>query len=551
MQAKIISSLEKCFPDESSGQKSALEQITMLRNERYSFQVCYDFEELIDDKQIVYFSVESPLSDYIQIYKVKCIPSLLPVYRKRHDAHYLRTEPGLFPDLLEPMGKGDRLPASNILNALWLEVDPQEHLDAGIYPLTCVFTDTNGEKVAEVSTEIEIIGASLPPQELIFTQWFYTDCLMQYYGVDAFDEQHWQIIENFMANAKRYGMNMILTPVLTPELDTYVGGERPTTQLVGITLENGIYSFDFSNLGRWVDLCDKVGIQYLEINHFFTQWGAAACPKVIATVDGKEKRIFGWDDIATDAPYREFLACFLPQLVEKLKEWGIADHCRFHIKDEPHVTFRETYKAEKAQVEPYIPGFKIMDAMSHFDYVESGVIKCPVPIVDCAELDKFREACKGDYWLYYCCGPEDTYTNRFFAQPSYRTRILGTQLYVENAQGFLHWGYNFYNSERSRKHINPFCVTDGYEAFPSGDAFIVYPGEDQKPQESIRYMLMRQAMYDLRAMQLLESKIGREAVEAIINENVDSKLTLANYPRTNAYLPTLRDKINREIEKFC
>ena len=64
-------------------------------------------------------------------------------------------------------------------------------------------------------------------------------------------------------------------------------------------------------------------------------------------------------------------------------------------------------------------------------------------------------------------------------------------------------------------------------------------------------MLMRQAMYDLRAMQLLESKIGREAVEAIINEDVDSKLTLANYPRTNAYLPTLRDKINREIEKFC
>ena len=67
MQAKIISYLEKCFPDESSGQKSALEQITMLRNERYSFQVCYDCEELIDDKQIVYFSVESPLSDYIQI----------------------------------------------------------------------------------------------------------------------------------------------------------------------------------------------------------------------------------------------------------------------------------------------------------------------------------------------------------------------------------------------------------------------------------------------------------------------------------------------------
>ena len=57
-------------------------------------------------------------------------------------------------------------------------------------------------------------------------------------------------------------------------------------------------------------------------------------------------------------------------------------------------------------------------------------------------------------------------------------------------------------------------------------------------------------MYDLRAMQLLESKIGREKVEEIINEGLDTKLSLADYPRCNGYLPTLRDKINREIEKF-
>jgi hypothetical protein len=386
---------------------------------------------------------------------------------------------------------------------------------------------------------------------LLHTNWFHSDCLADYYHVPALSEEHWQIIENFAKAAREMGVTMLLTPLFTPPLDTEIGTYRTTVQLIDVTVENGQYTFGFDKLKRWVDMCHRCGIEYFEMSHLYSQWQTNNPPQIVATVDGEYKRIFGWDDIATDAPYREFLACFLPQLVEKLKEWGIADHCRFHIKDEPHVTFRETYKAEKAQVEPYIPGFKIMDAMSHFDYVESGVIKCPVPIVDCAELDKFREACKGDYWLYYCCGPEDTYTNRFFAQPSYRTRILGTQLYVENAQGFLHWGYNFYNSERSRKHINPFCVTDGYEAFPSGDAFIVYPGEDQKPQESIRYMLMRQAMYDLRAMQLLESKIGREAVEAIINEDVDSKLTLANYPRTNAYLPTLRDKINREIEKFC
>ena len=148
------------------------------------------------------------------------------------------------------MEKGYRLPASNVLNALWLEIDPDGNVPAGEYPITCVFTNTKHERVAELTISAEIIGASLPQQELIFTQWLYTDCLMQYYGTDAFDERHWQIIENFMGNMRRYGMNMVLTPVLTPELDTYIGGERPTTQLVDITLENGKYSFDFSNFSN-------------------------------------------------------------------------------------------------------------------------------------------------------------------------------------------------------------------------------------------------------------------------------------------------------------
>ena len=86
--------------------------------------------------------------------------------------------------------------------------------------------------------DTEIINAELPPQNTIFTQWFYADCLMQYYEVETYSEKHWQIIENFMTNARKYGQSMILTPVLSPELDTYVGGYRPSTQLVEITLEN-------------------------------------------------------------------------------------------------------------------------------------------------------------------------------------------------------------------------------------------------------------------------------------------------------------------------
>ena len=85
MRAKIISSLDKCFPDESVMQKASVTYASMLKNERFSFQVCYDCEEIIDAKQTVYFSVESTLADAVRIYKVKYIPSMMPVYRHHYD----------------------------------------------------------------------------------------------------------------------------------------------------------------------------------------------------------------------------------------------------------------------------------------------------------------------------------------------------------------------------------------------------------------------------------------------------------------------------------
>ena len=41
---------------------------------------------------------------------------------------------------------------------------------------------------------------------------------------------------------------MLLTPVFTPPLDTAVGGERRTVQLVDVKAEGNQYTFGFANL---------------------------------------------------------------------------------------------------------------------------------------------------------------------------------------------------------------------------------------------------------------------------------------------------------------
>ena len=95
------------------------------------------------------------------------------------------------------------------------------------------------------------------------------DDLFNAFNEDVFSEAHWRIIENFVKTAVDNGINMLLMPVFTLPLDTKVGGERPTTQLVGVEKTADGYVFDFSLVGRWLDMCARCGVKYHEISHLF------------------------------------------------------------------------------------------------------------------------------------------------------------------------------------------------------------------------------------------------------------------------------------------
>lgn len=547
MRLKIISSLEKCFLDENVSLKPAFSGVSMLKNERYSFQICYDMDPMDITQRAIRYQVDSPLKEYISVYRVQNIPSVFPCYPDHYDENYLRTTPGLYPDLLQPVTEGDCLPLSTALQALWLEVAPEGKVSAGTYPVTVRIVEMENESnvLGEVTTSVEIIDAELPAQELIFTQWFYPDCLQQYYGTEMYSEEHWKIIENFMRNARKYGQNMILTPLLSPELDTYIGGYRPSTQLVDITLTNGKYSFDFTKLGRWVDLCNEIGIQYFEINHFFSQWGGYACPQVHAVVDGEAKRIFGWDTSSESAEYAQFLGELLPAFLAFMKSKDGADkRCYFHISDEPTLEHMDNYTRCSNLVKPLVEGYPIMDALSNYDFYEKGLVERPVPGVD--HIQPFLDNNVQNLWTYYCCMQREEVPNRFFAMPSARNRIIGAQLYKFNIVGFLQWGYNFYNSRRSFHTVNPYICSDADAQFPSGDPYSVYPGEDGTPWPSLRQLVFCEALQDLRALKLCESLYGRQYTMELLEAGT-TPITFFSYPKDADYLLNLRRRVNAAI----
>ncbi len=546
LQHKIISSLEKCFLDESIADKQTLTAASVLRGEQLSFQLAYT--ELGWPKVrpfLASLSISGPLAPYITVRRVMSIPSMMPAYVNADD-NYLRTEPGLYPDLLAPLDYDGRVSiVPKQLRALWFTFEAPDDLPAGVYPTEITLTDETGEVIAADTITITLCDVVLPEQELILTQWFHCDCLAQYYNVEVFSEEHWRIIENFVKTAVQNGINLLLTPVFTPPLDTEVGGERLTTQLVGITQDKGEYTFDFTLLDRWIEMCNRCGVKYFEIAHFFTQWGAGHAPKIMATVNGEYRRIFGWETDATGEEYTRFLRTFIPAFLDHMKARGDDRRCFFHVSDEPQDDHLDQYRASKAVIEDLLEGYTIMDALSNFEYYNQGIVKTPIPATD--HINPFLEAEIPGLWTYYCCAQHRKVSNRFFAMPSARTRIIGVQLYKYNIVGFLQWGYNFYNNRHSFEPLNPFLDSNGSDWVPSGDSYSVYPAPDGTAWESLRILVFREALADIRALKLCESLYGRDYVLNLIDGELDSPITFDCYPRDAAYILNLREKVNAAI----
>ena len=541
MIVKTIHSLEKVFFDRSP-EPAEWSADVAARGEVYSFQVMLE-PETMSERGVCRVAVQSELP--VEVRLVQNVPVRQAV-NFNPDDDFLRKEPGLYPDLLEELDE-DRFQLFYGRQTLWVTVRVPENAAPEEYPVRFEFTRVewpnlwNPDVVATAEFRLKVEAFTLPPQRLLRLEWFHADCLAAYYQVPCWSGEHWRIVEAFLRNAVRHGINCVYTPLWTPPLDTGLGGERPTCQLLDIEYdsESG-YRFDFSKLERYLDLGLACGAERFAMSHFFTQWGARFTPKIVVREGGREVKRFGWHVKATDPAYREFLTALMPELLALLRRKGLEKRCFFSISDEPQLEQLDDYRAAVELVTPLLEGFPTLEALSSFEFFQKGLVENPVPSNNHIEpfVGHVREL-----WTYYCCSQESRVPNRFIAMPSRRNRIMGVLSYVYDLAGFLQWGFNFYFSQYSRKLIDPFASTDSDGAFPAGDPFLVYPGQGGKPLDSIRHEVFYDGLQDLRALRLLESKIGREAVLALIGEH----LTMEEYPRRDEWLRGMRERVYREL----
>ncbi len=543
METRCLSSLSKVFADSELLDQPFSSGSAML-NETYSFQVAFRAKKQIKSLHI---EIDSNLKKWTTVRSVGLVPSEFPCYDD-HDDHILRSTPGLYPDPLYPLDGYELNGFPNQWRSIWVTVKLNGQLLPGKHPIRVLIKTKEGELLGEESFNLEVISALLPKQKLMHTEWFHTDCLATHYDIDVFSEEHWKRIDQYVHTAVNHGMNMILTPLFTPPLDTEIGGERPTVQLVSVEKKGQTYHFGFERLERWVALCNQRGVEYFEFSHFFTQWGAKHAPKIIVSEHGKSSKMFGWDTDASGEAYRDFLQQFMPCLIDFVEHHHLKNRCRFHVSDEPRDIHFQSYQSAYDIISPYLKDYPIMDALSDYAFYEQGLVQNPIPANN--HIEPFLENEVPHLWTYYCCSQYKGVANRFFNMPSARNRILGYQLYKYHIEGFLHWGYNFWYSQYSKKQIDPFKTTDADCGFPSGDAFLVYPGKEG-PIDSIRLEVLYEAIQDLRAFELLESWIGKEKVIQFVESELDKEITFNQYPQDSTWLLSLRERMNQKVKELA
>ena len=471
-----------------------INNVELLRGERFSYQISFR----ANDARFIDFAVEGELKPYIRLYQVNQSPCDAVVTEAvgMTDPDFILRTPGLLPDLLTPLNEGYANVTANLFaSTVRVELTLPKDIAPGIYAINAVMRDKEGNTLAKRVMKVTILDETIKEQKLIYTRWFYADCISDYHGVDIYSDRHFELIEGYIRTATDMGINMILVPIHTPPLDTAVDTYRPCVQLVDIEKCADKYSFGFDKFDRFIDICKRSGVKYFEMAHMFSQWGAKCAAPIKVRVDGKSDYMFGWHVSATDPSYTEFLKQYIKAVSDRLAYHGVQENTYFHISDEPSLEAIDAYKRASDIIRPLIGKARTMDALSNYHFYEQGLVECPVTSV--MHMQEFLDHDVKNQWTYYCCQPQyANTTNSFIGTHGWRTRILGLLMYKYNVQGFLHWGLNFYNAALSRRRINPYLTTSGNGSWPSGDPFILYPASNGA-YPSIRGKITAEAIGDI------------------------------------------------------
>ena len=336
-----------------------------------------------------------------------------------------------------------------------------------------------------------------PRQDFPVIHWWRGEATWDRYQTGMFDDRWWKLTEDQLANMLDHGSDVVYVPVFFDRREVF---KRPCQLLVVDEPSPGVYKFDWSRVKRFTDMVRRIGFKKFEWSHLWIYWGVENPMRIYKKEGDRYVMLWPEDTGATSKTYLNFLGQFLPEFHKFLLAESLLDDSYFHLSDEPgsdqHV---ENYRKARKVLRELAPWMKVMDALSDIRYGKEGLTDIPIPIVSSAQA--YIDA-KIPHWVYYCCFPQGPWLNRFMDTPLTKVRMSGWLFYRLGAEGFLHWGFNYWQRVGFEEPLDPFYegASGEWPDIPYGDPFVIYPGRDG-PIDSIRWEIFAESLQDYAILQ--------------------------------------------------
>ncbi|HOX55896.1 MAG TPA: DUF4091 domain-containing protein [Candidatus Paceibacterota bacterium] len=489
----LESSLKRVFPASAPGTTNL--QLLAARNGRIAFQAC------LQNRRVHPLTVECSVSGGEDLKPQVRRVGYVPLLHYTPDTEPAELDgfgllPGLVPDPLFPEIKATVAPWEN--QSFWITLTIPADTKPGVRELKVHYTFHNGTQHAGLPVRLEIAPLVIQPRRgFDVIHWWRGEAIWDYYQTGMFDEKWWELTRAYMTNMLAHGSDVVYVPLFFNRRETF---RRPCQLLTVNSTKPDVYEFDWAQAKRFTDMARSVGFRKFEWPHLWIYWGVENPIRAYTQRDGKWVMLWPPDTKATSDIYLAFLKQFLPAFHRFLEKENILADSYFHLSDEPsggqHV---ENYKRARKVLRELAPWMKVMDALSDVEYGRQGLTDIPIPIVSSAQayIDE-----KIPHWVYYCCAPHGPWLNRFLDTPLPKVRMSGWLFYRLGAQGFLHWGYNYWHKIEQEAITDPFTDASAaaWPGIPYGDPFMVYPGE-KGPIDSIRWEVFAESLQDYAMLQ--------------------------------------------------
>ena len=415
----------------------------------------------------------------------------------------------------DPLLETDAVDVSaNVAQPVWITIELPRSCGQGVYKGELVL-DHDGGRAAVFALNLEILPAVLPPPEhweFYLNIWQSPSGMARAHGVQSWSEEHWKLIESYAANLVAHGQDVITTSIVHAPWGGVVG--YPFESMVEWSYSGAQYtsgsadkfSWDFSVFDRYVQTLIDAGIDR-KIDCFSMVQGPGAnrnCVFRYLDTTSSEYRLI--ETTLGDPVWREIWSAYLNSFREHLRQkgWFEKTYLAFDEKPEEDMVTIYGFLAGVAQdfridVAGGFPGSreKSTDALSL--YIPN--MRIGRQWNEQKQLIRLMREQGKIITFYTACEPYKP--NMHLYSQLRQSRVVPWLARKHDLSGYLRWAACTYPDS---------MWTRPKYKWPSGDMFLLYPGE-RGPLDSMRWELLRQGIQDYEAFTIAQSmseKAGRD-----------------------------------------